>query len=65
MQAPPTEHRTSDEERRIRETALDQTLAGTFPASDPLSSDPNPYDHAAVEKDALIVTDGSLPAPHE
>lgn len=33
---------TPDEERRIREAALDETLADTFPASDPLSSDPNP-----------------------
>ena len=33
-----------DEERRIREKALDETLAGTFPASDPPSSLPNPDD---------------------
>ena len=32
------------EERRIREAALDETLANTFPASDPPSSIPNPYD---------------------
>jgi hypothetical protein len=39
---------TRDEERKIREAALDETLEGTFPASDPLSSNPNPDDHAAV-----------------
>jgi hypothetical protein len=33
-----------DEERRIREKALDETLAATFPASDPPSSLPNPDD---------------------
>ena len=26
----------------IRDAALDETLAATFPASDPLSTDPNP-----------------------
>jgi hypothetical protein len=31
-----------DEERADRDAALDETLAATFPASDPLSSDPNP-----------------------
>ena len=36
------------EERRIREAALDETLAGTFPASDPPSSIPNPYQHVAL-----------------
>ncbi len=36
------------EERRIREAALDETVAGTFPASDPPSSIPNPDEHDAV-----------------
>jgi hypothetical protein len=31
-----------EEERRIREAALDHTIAQTFPASDPPSSIPNP-----------------------
>ena len=31
-------------ERRIREAALDETLSATFPASDPLSTLPNPAD---------------------
>lgn len=30
------------EERSIREAALDETLANSFPASDPASSIPNP-----------------------
>ena len=39
-----THPHSNDEERRIREKALDETLAGTFPASDPPSSLPNPDD---------------------
>lgn len=41
---------TPDEEREIREAALDQTIEGSFPASDPPSSVPNPDDHAALER---------------
>ena len=41
---------TPDEERRIRERSLDQTIEGSFPASDPLSSNPNPDDHSALER---------------
>jgi hypothetical protein len=37
---------TPEEERKIREAALDQTIEGSFPASDPPSSDPNPDDSA-------------------
>ena len=40
-----------DEERRIREAALDQTIEGSFPASDPPSSNPNPDDHSALDQD--------------
>lgn len=40
---------TPEEERKIREAALDQTIEASFPASDPPSSDPNPDDHAALE----------------
>jgi hypothetical protein len=36
-------------ERRIREAALDETLAETFPASDPLSTLPNPFDETALD----------------
>ena len=42
---------TPEEERRIREAALDETLEGSFPASDPPSSKPNPDDHAAIERE--------------
>lgn len=37
--------RTPEEERWIREAALDHTLAETFPASDPPSTLPNPCDY--------------------
>ena len=40
---------TPEEERRIREAALDETIAESFPASDPPSSDPNPDDDTLVE----------------
>jgi hypothetical protein len=43
------EHRhTPFEERRIREAALDETIANSFPASDPPSSIPDPDQHDAV-----------------
>jgi hypothetical protein len=32
-----------EEERQRRELTLDKTVADSFPASDPPSSDPNPY----------------------
>jgi hypothetical protein len=38
---------TPEEEHRIREAALDETVAGSFPASDPPSSLPNPDEHDA------------------
>jgi len=38
---------TPGEERHIREAALDETIAGSFPASDPPSSLPNPDEHDA------------------
>ena len=51
MSADNTEHQhTPDEERQIRDAALDQTIEASFPASDPPSSNPNPDDHAAVER---------------
>jgi len=43
-------HHTPDEERRIRDAALDQTIEASFPASDPPSSTPNPDDHSAVTR---------------
>jgi hypothetical protein len=38
---------TPSEERRIREAALDETIAESFPASDPPSTLPNPDEHDA------------------
>ncbi len=40
-------HHTPAEQRRIREAALDETIAESFPASDPPSSLPNPDEHDA------------------
>lgn len=40
---------TPEEEKKNREAALDETIADTFPASDPLSSDPNPDDDSVIE----------------
>lgn len=40
---------TPEEERRIREAALDETIAESFPASDPPSSLPNPDEHDAED----------------
>jgi hypothetical protein len=47
---PPHGH-TPEEERRIREAALDETIAESFPASDPLSTDPNPDNDEALPQD--------------
>lgn len=50
-QEPSHEHRhSSEEERRIREAALDETIEETFPASDPLSTIPNPDDEGALKR---------------
>lgn len=43
---------TPEEERQIREAALDRTLAETFPASDPPSTLPNPNDKTALSEEA-------------
>jgi hypothetical protein len=45
----PDHQHTPEEERKIREAALDQTIEASFPASDPPSTDPNPDDRAALE----------------
>ena len=37
-------------ERDVREAALDETIAGSFPASDPPSSLPNPADRGAISR---------------
>jgi hypothetical protein len=42
---------TAERERQIREAALDETIAESFPASDPPSTDPNPDNHDAITPD--------------
>ena len=44
-------HHTPEEERRIREAALDETVADSFPASDRPSLDLNPDDRSAIERE--------------
>ena len=39
---------TSECERLRREAALDETIEQSFPASDPLSTNPNPDSHTAI-----------------
>jgi hypothetical protein len=39
----------SNEEKQKRELMLDKTLADSFPASDPPSSNPNPYSEAVED----------------
>ena len=48
----PDHHHTPEEERRIREAALDETIADTFPASDPPSTIPNPDEDEVLENPA-------------
>ena len=45
----PDHNHTPEEERRIREAALDDTIEDSFPASDPPSTIPNPDDDDALE----------------
>ena len=51
MNKPDHDH-TPEEERRIREAALDDTIEDTFPASDPPSTIPNPDDDTALDEQA-------------
>ena len=46
----PDHNHTPEEERRIREAALDETIEDTFPASDPPSTIPNPDNDDVLEK---------------
>ena len=48
MMAEPRQQHTPEDERTIREAALDRTIEGSFPASDPPSTAPNPYDRSVV-----------------
>ena len=45
----PDHNHTPEEEQRIREATLDETIADSFPASDPPSTIPNPDDDEALE----------------
>jgi hypothetical protein len=51
MTTEPEHHHTPEEERRIRERALDETLKDTFPASDPPSTIPNPDEDDVLENE--------------
>ena len=53
---------TPEEERRIRDAALDETLAETFPASDAPSTLPNPDDDALL-RDEQDSRPSSGPSP--
>jgi hypothetical protein len=55
MAPDPPHHETPEEEQRIREAALDDTIEATFPASDPPSTIPNPDDHIVVSDEQPIV----------
>jgi hypothetical protein len=46
----PAHRHTPEQERRIREAALDDTIEASFPASDPPSTNPNPDDDAPATK---------------
>ena len=55
MATDPPHDETPEEERRIREAALDDTIEATFPASDPPSTIPNPDDHTIVADEPPLV----------
>ena len=46
--APSVHEHTPEEERLVREAALDRTIESSFPASDPPSTNPNPFDQDAL-----------------
>lgn len=54
----PDHQHTPQEERAMREAALDRTIENTFPASDPPSTIPNPADEDAWRRRG---EDGSTP----
>ena len=52
MRHPPnTDLQSNAAELERREAALDDTIEQSFPASDPLSSDPNPDNHDAITRE--------------
>jgi len=55
---------TPEEERRIRDAALDETLAESFPASDAPSTLPNPDDDT-LQHDEQDSAPGSGPSSVE
>ena len=57
MAKTPQHDHTPEEERRIREAALDQTVENSFPASDPPSTRPNPDDHDAPDRSRPLKKD--------
>ena len=57
-------HHTPEEEHRIREAALDETIAESFPASDPPSSLPNPDEHDAPGSGVEPTEPSSAPKGH-
>jgi cardiolipin synthase len=62
---PPSHHHTPVEERRIREAALDETLADSFPASDPPSTDPNPGNDEALDPSRSGIPTGDAEPPKQ
>ncbi len=42
-------HETPKEEKKHRELGLDKTIADSFPASDPPSTDPNPDEEDQID----------------
>ena len=54
MPADKNHDHTPEEEREIREAALDETIEDSFPASDPPSTNPNPDHHDAARRAAGV-----------
>ena len=51
---------TPEEERRIRDAALDHTLEESFPASDPSSTLPNPDDDDVLNDQSIAPPQGEV-----